>query len=997
MLLFLAVSVLHAQQNKVTLNGVATDASGATVASATVTATNTATRIAAMAQTDSAGRYTITNLDPGTYDVQISAPGFATVVHKAQVFLVGQTVTINFAVQVGAVSQVVEVAATAPQTISTTDSTVAIVLEPEQVDNLPTIQRTFETLAEMSPGVQVGGGSSATGSTSVLIGGSQNYQTGIILDGSSVQNQFYGGSYINYAQDWIQEFSLVSDQPTAEYGDAQGGVVNAITRSGGNDVHGRVYGFFQNAALNSTPKFLPAADAGTNPPYNLERIGGMIGGPIKKDKLFYFGGYEYLHNLVSTPVAINSNFVGVASSSGVFPVTTGDQVAMVKIDWQPNPNNHFSFRGAGQYASSINSGVGTSRTLGNGTTGNTPVYLPSGTWTKVISPTEVNQMDFMFAKSITYSNCNYAALVGPYPNYPSQPGSLPGGDPVGWWADLSYPTASGGAVVTGCPTGFAYPGKPNIGYANTALDETFSLIHGAHSLKFGVSLSAENLKWYYIRNTADGAFTINGSTPFDPSNSSTFPVSDTMVGFSGGNGQHYDGWAPHGSLFAQDSFKVASSLTLNMGIRYDLDLANWEFTQRYINKNIATDKIDPLNAVSTDYSNVQPRIGFAWTPFHDGGKTVVRGGVGLFFDESHEEQLAIVFGQGIDSVDPTVVSATVAGSNPWCESGGCSSGVPAIYQSYVKEVLGYTLATYTLPNFALGTYTFGGNTYTIPAPTVAGPGGTVIPASTAGGVIVDNPSLRIPGETQFSGGIGRQFGHGLTAQGDYVYNRGFRQILFLNQNISTAGTVINPQYESVVQVENNGIFNNNSLRAQLTYRDTRADLVQLAYTLAWARDDSTQGFATLSSSGWQTNPFNPRVDYGPANEDPRHTIVLSGVAQGKWGLQLAPIFSFTSALPYTATTTAAVPSCPSYDSVCYPVGYTRNSLRGSPQISLNARVSENIKLHENQSVMVFLEGYNVPNVTNFTSYTTSVLSSSFGKATAAGAMRQLQVGAKFDF
>lgn len=982
---------LFAQSNKVTIVGVTTDSSGAVLPNVSITATNVATSLLFSAMSDEEGRYTILNIDPGTYNVQATASGFGTIERLNQTFLVGQTVTVNFQMQVASVAQKVEVSS-APPMISTTESVVSRVIEQQEVDNLPTITRRFSDLAALSPGVTVSG-------SSVLIGGSTNYQTQYVVDGGSSQNSFFGGSYINFAQDWIQEFSLVSEQAPAEYGRASGGFVNAITRSGTNEVHGRAYGFFQNAALNSTPKFLPAF-APTKPPYSLQRIGGMIGGPVKKDKLFYFIGYEYYHNINSTPVNVNPAFVGIASTSGVFPVTSLTHVAMVKLDYQGSVSNRFSFRMAGEYDGAGNTGVGAGRTLGNGTTGKTKSYLPSGSWTHIISPTELNELQFVYARSTPYAGCNYARIVGPYPGYPSLPGSTVGGDPVGWWAQISYPTASGGAVTTGCPTNYSYDDRPWVGYRDTTLTDTFSLTHGAHDVKFGAAVGAENLKWFFIRNSADGAFSINGSKPFNPSDPTTFPTLDTMNGFGGASqlGQHYDIWGPNLAFFAQDSFKVTPTLTLNMGLRYNLDFENHEFTHRYILPHIATDMIAPLTPVNTDFGEIAPRFGYAWTPFHDNGRTVLRGGLGVFYDEAHTEMQAIEFGQAIDSVTPVVVNATRPGSNPYCYSDPLCSGstVPTADQKYVEEVLAYALTTYTVPNFTLGTYTFGGHTYTIPAPTVSA-GGKILPAPTTSGTIVDDQNFKIPGEFQVSQGIGHQFGNSFNLQADYVYIRGFRQILFRNTNINQQGALINPSYGSIIGVYNGGLFNNTSFRVKAAYRDHRGDSAQLAYTLGWARDDSLASFNTASTAAPQSNPFNPMVDYGPSAQDARHVINLSGVLQIPWGFQFAPIFAFTSPLPYTATTTASVPGCPVYYSQCYPTGYSRNTLRGIPTISLSARLSKFFRIGERRSIELLIEGYNIPNLTNYTTFTTSVLSPSFEKPTAAGAMRQLQVGARLDF
>jgi hypothetical protein len=268
-----------------------TDQSGAIIAGATITAVSTQTGLPKTGESDTDGRYTILNLAPGVYDVRAEAKGFATVIQRNSEFLVGTTITLDFQMQVSSVMQSVEVTAATPE-IQLTQSVVSRILESKELDDLPVLNRSFANLAILTPGVAAAGqsyGGNSAASAAISIGNAPTYETGYVVDGVTSETGNQGGQYVQLAQDWVQEFSVLNLLFPAEYGSAAGGVINTVLRSGGNKIHGRAYAFYQNAALNADPRFYTGT---SKAPFVSDRIGGMVGGPIKKDKLFYFGGFE---------------------------------------------------------------------------------------------------------------------------------------------------------------------------------------------------------------------------------------------------------------------------------------------------------------------------------------------------------------------------------------------------------------------------------------------------------------------------------------------------------------------------------------------------------------------------------------------------------------------------------------------------------------------------------------------------------------------------------
>jgi hypothetical protein len=968
-----------AQLATVTLEGVVHDPSGGLVAGATVKVTNTNTGIPRSVSTDASGRYVLLDLEPGNYNVMVEHVGFSAAV-RDQILQVGQAITLDFELTLASVTQQVNVSETS-QSVDTTQSELSNIVFERELDNLPTTNRSFSDLAALTPGVQVTAASTTSGAAgSIAISGSTAYQTQYIVD--SVSNEASGGGqYARFAQDWIQEFSVVTQQAPAEFGMASGGFVNAVTRSGSNQVHGRAYGYFEDAALSATPDFLPSF-APTKPPFSQQRLGGMLGGPILKGKLFYFVGYEWFHNDTSVPVNVPLAFTSVTATSGVFPQDNYTQLGLLKVDYQPSASHHFVLSTNFEADSDSNVGVGASgssvRTVGNGTFNRTTDINYSGSWTWTINNTTLNDLHYANSRSVEETACNYANTVGFYTG--TGPNATPWGNPVGYWAQLSYPTAG---VITGCTV---FSGAA--GYKTSNIYETLGLSRGSHQVKVGTQVGRSEWYNHNLRNNLDGEYTIPGSIPFDPTNPATFPIAD-FVQYATTLSANPGGW--HAGWFAQDAWTIARDLTLNYGLRYDIDFTNAALK----------DDIRPgLNTIDNDYHDVAPRFGFAWTPF---GKknTVIRGGVGLYYDSQHQNLPDVYV---IDTTNPLViynVNATRPTLNPYCfGTVSCSPSVPTMYSTALSAVLAYALLTDSLPNFDVpgGQLTFGGHTYAVPAPIYVAPNGAVLPAPT-GSVNNIDQDIKIPHTLQATGGISHQIGS-FNLSADFVYIQGYDEVILRNTNITMAGALVNPSYTAINSFGNGGRLVNRSGRFKGSYHTHRGDVIQVAYTLGWSWDNTISTFGLSSHSQNATDPFNYNVDWGPSSLDARNTVVASGIFETFFGIHISPLLSYVSALPYTATTTLTTPGCQIYYNTCYPTDYTKDSLRGDDTILLQARLSRTFQLgSEHKSVTLLFEGYNLLNRANFgTDYNSSVQSSAFqhpiGTVTPP---RQLQGGFRFDF
>ena len=284
------------------LTGTVTDPSGATVPNVTVTATNTGNGQARTAQTGSDGSFTISLLPPGAYKVRFSAPGFKTSDVGPVNVAVTETPVLNRALEVGAQAEQVTVEATA-ETVQTTNATLGTVVSTQTVTDLPLNTRNYTNILALSAGVNSTVNNATAigkGSQDFAVNGSSNAQNNFSMDGVSIQNYggqgttHEGGSYTSFgipSPDAIQEFKIQTSQYDAGYGRNPGANVNVVTKSGANQFHGTAFEFFRNTALNANDFFLNRAGA-PKPAINQNQFGGVLGGPIKKDKLFFFFSYQ---------------------------------------------------------------------------------------------------------------------------------------------------------------------------------------------------------------------------------------------------------------------------------------------------------------------------------------------------------------------------------------------------------------------------------------------------------------------------------------------------------------------------------------------------------------------------------------------------------------------------------------------------------------------------------------------------------------------------------
>ncbi len=250
----LLARIVDAQVPMAAIRGKVTDEQAAVVPGATITARHVATNTLKLGVTSELGEYYLPNLPAGEYEVGVELSGFGSQRRTGIVLLVGQEVGLDFRLTLGAVEESVTVVSEGTL-VETTRSSVATVVKKEQIDELPVVERDFSSLALLAPGVTTGTGGYTAGGTgqSLSFNGQRAFTSGVFIDGASAMWQFYGKQASTFPQDWVQEFQILTNSFSAEFGTASGGIMNVISRSGSNAMTGRVYGFFQDSALDSPP------------------------------------------------------------------------------------------------------------------------------------------------------------------------------------------------------------------------------------------------------------------------------------------------------------------------------------------------------------------------------------------------------------------------------------------------------------------------------------------------------------------------------------------------------------------------------------------------------------------------------------------------------------------------------------------------------------------------------------------------------------------------
>jgi outer membrane receptor protein involved in Fe transport len=568
-----------------TIAGRVLDPQGAAVPGAMVTARQTDTNVTVEAATDAGGRFRFPYLSIGPYDLIVRVQGF-TPYSRQVVLSAGSAFDLPITLAVAGVDASVTVVAE-PQALETARSQIAGTVPQAEIQNLPLNGRHFLDLALLVPGVsptsanstQLFAETSAVPGQGLSVASQRNLSNGFIVDGLSANDDAAGLSGIPFGVDAIEQLQVVTGGGQAELGRALGGYVNVVTRSGTNARHGTAYGFFRDDAVNGRN-----ALTRTRLPMDQQQFGASLGGPLVRNRTFYFANVER-KRLDQTGVttitpadaaAINTRLVqvgypGLTVATGIYPNPVHSTTVLGKVDHQLSGADHVSVRYAWYDVISTNArGAGTLNAP-SGSTGLDNVdqsVAVANLWT--LSANTVNETRVQVAR----------------------------GDLEAYSTDQVGPQV----IISGVATFGTFSSSPTR-RENTLVQVVNNLSHraGAHALRAGIDILYNHDTITFLR-TFRGSYTFSSLASF---------LAGTYNGYAQTFGNpRVTQTNPNVGVYAQDEWRVGSRLTLNLGLRYDLQF---------------------LETIDTDTDNVSPRVGFAWTP----GATsdlLVRGGAGLYFD-----------------------------------------------------------------------------------------------------------------------------------------------------------------------------------------------------------------------------------------------------------------------------------------------------------------------------------------------------------------------------
>ena len=622
-LALLIAAPAFAQSDNGTILGAVLDPSGASVPGARVTIENAGTTARFEVTTDRDGTFNAPVLPVGGYRISVSAKGFKTQVREGLALRVSDRLQVTFNLETGAVTETITVSAPAVL-IDTASTTLGAVVTSDQIENLPLNGRNLTSLLSVVPGAVLLGGATQQG-----INGSSTFRSEgglkFLVDGGDASrvdfdslDNTYGASKNRITRasvDTVQEFRVYASAFSAEFGNAMGGVVNLVTKSGTNRLHGGLFEYLRNEKLDTHNYFNRAA----KPPFRLNQFGGSLGGPIVKDKLFFFANYEAIRQrqgitqTAFVPTAAFRANLGpeLKPAMDMLPLPTGaaspndarlalfgrsisnalsEDTGAIKLDYRVSPADQLSFR-YNINDSFTQNYFGISRGQAQGIPGR--LQNSKLTYTKALSPRMLNEAGFTFNRMHIDPRSSDDETV------------------------RNFPITAFGSGVPGVG-----PNLFDLLVANNSFSflDSLSWVKGRHQLKFGTQIlrNQDNKELRFQR-------TVTYQTLDDFAINSPFSI--------GTLGQPRAGLRnTYSNFYLQDDIRMSRGLTINAGLRYQYDTSPSESHGRIANFDPATGKLDTpgTTLVNAPKGNFAPRFGLAWTPGKS-HKTVIRAGFGVFY------------------------------------------------------------------------------------------------------------------------------------------------------------------------------------------------------------------------------------------------------------------------------------------------------------------------------------------------------------------------------
>ena len=878
--------------------GTVKDPSGASVSGAELKLTNLATNATTQAVTDANGDFQFLQLAPAEYSLTVQFPGFKKMTEQHIVVQVDQITHVALNLEVGSVSELVEVAGAMPL-LETDRSTVSNVVDSQVISNMPLNARQYLDLALLTPGVLPASAGTQGGGFNVA--GARSQSNVFLLDGTNIIDTQINSALGNFRlTDAVQEFAVQTSVATAEFGRGTGGQVSIVTKSGTNQLHGTAFEYLRNSVLDAADFFTNKNKAPKNPLHR-NQYGATLGAPILKDKMFFFLSYEGFRQVAPTvsstrvPTAAERAIVTDPISKSLLqfwpmPNTTGtnnyianvssrlfDETGFAKVDYNFTEKDHLSLHWA-QY----------------GGTSFTPGALPlldgnanapgsdSGVvdYTHTFSARFLNEVRFGFSRNKTFitvqdSGFNASKIFVDASGNPLQ-GIVDGSKNV---LDSGLPTIgiSGGFASLGSTSNLPQGRRTNTYelYDNMSLVAPFGA--SRHSWRWGAHIRREDAR-RFLDGAARGVFNFankpDGWADFAAGkvNTATLLFGSTLAYW-----QRYP-W----DLYWQDTYKVKDNFTLNYGVRYEYPSAIHQVRNQATNfvpgvgpVLLGTNQLLSINTslkgpgsfffkqapftladtgVNNDTNNVAPVLGFAYTPrfaksFFGNDSTVIRGGFRVGYDEVFNNIPAnMALNAPFNITTTQAAGVTQKGKFPWAV--GLNQNVPLVSNIGTPSEVGLV------------------------------------------GFSAENPNLPSAYIYQYSLGVQRKLGSAFTIETDYEGSTGHKLGLFIDQNQptpivkdpTTPGSQSPnlevfpyPTFGSVSTGEAIGNSNYNGLVVTTTYQSRHGVYFEGSYVFSKSIDDGSSYFGSTGERAGLSDALNMAADRGPSSFDIRHHAVFTYV------------------------------------------------------------------------------------------------------------------------
>jgi len=954
---------LAAQTPTGSIDGVVSDTSGAVVPGVTVVVTHDATGATREAVTDAQGLFRAPLLPIGPYTVKATLAGFQSVQQTGVRVSVGETVSLRIELKPSAVSESVTVSGNSP-VIETTRSQVSSTVSETSIANLPVNGRNFIDFVLLTPGV-----TRDVRTGDISFAGQRGTLNSLVVDGADNNNTFFGQTLgragsgrapYQFSQEAVQEFQVNSNAYSAEYGRAGGAVVNVVTKSGTNVPHGSAFEFYRDKALNANDA-INVLNNRAKSPYHYNQFGASFGGPLKRDRHFLFANYDGQRNtqpndvFVNVPAGTSLDPTGAAGLArltalgGSYARKLDQDVLLLKTDSQISGTSRLTLRYNHQNFNGKNFENGGPQNASEHTgDSNVKTRTFNAQVTSAFSSSLLNEVRFQWAKD-------------------GEPG----------FANSDKPEATvrqGGATVLVVGRNFFSPRETTIKRGQIA--DTVTWLRGAHKVRGGLDMQFDRILNYFPGNFS-GAYTFNSLASYElgvPNASGERYVQAFAGDGTTGATTHPD--IDEYSFFVQDEWRVRPDVTVNAGLRYDLQ----KFAKPQVrnpDSQLASAGID-TSTLNTDANNFGPRLGVAWSP--KGRAYVVRAGYGLFYGRT-----------------PSIMVGTAHSNN------------------------GINVQTITFTGNQVPTY---------PATFTSIPGGAAIPKPTIFVFDKDYQNARLQ---QASGGVDYALTPTTSLSVSYLFVHGDQLPRSTDINIGAsspltftvagtgeqlahyrfaAGPFVN--FSRIIAFQSSAVSTYNGLTVEANRRFTAGLQLRAAYTLGKVVDTVPDATAVVPQGSddakFASNPADFDVDRTAGNNDQRHRLVLSGVYQPQgtsvWarGWTFAAILSAQSGQPYSGYVSNDINNDLNTRNDVAP-GTERNQYRLPAQVSLDPRIARDIVLGRSK-VQLIWEAFNLLNRDNISGVRTNLYSVSgttltritnFQEPTLSSGPRIMQLAVKFLF